>query len=216
MGSKKYWEEKLKVYASKDWGDKPTIFAAQITGYLPKKGKLLELGAGNGQDSLYFSRQGYEVTSTDLIGTALVTAKRKAGEEGLGINFQEIDTSKPLPFNDESFDIVYSHLALHYLDKAGTEKLFLEIYRVLKAGGIMASIFNTAEDPEPHCAEFEKVEENYYRKISANFCKRYFSIEETECFINGLFEPLLLDNKGQSYNKSQVNNLIRLVGKKKG
>lgn len=117
-----YWNAALERYKTKEWVDKPTIFAEQIKDYLPETGKLLELAAGQGQDSRYFVRQGYDVTATDLVDVGLNEAKRKAEKEELKINFQTVDLSQPLPFADDSFEIVYSHLGLHYLDKIGQRK----------------------------------------------------------------------------------------------
>ena len=180
---------------------------------MPKTGSLLELASGQGQDARYFARLGYEVTATDLVDTGLQEAKQKAEKEGLKIAFQTVDLAHSLPFADSSFDIVYSHLGLHYLDKIGTEKMFKEIQRVLKLGGILASLFNTIDDPEIYSSGFEKIEDGYYREIAFDFKKRYFSIEDTKHFINGLFVPLLLDNKGETY-KDEIKTLIRLVAQK--
>lgn len=211
--NQQYWNEALKRYTSKDWVDKPTIFAEQITSYLPKTGSLLELASGQGQDARYFARLGYKVTATDLVETGLKEAQQKAEKENLHIVFQTADLAQPLAFADASFDIVYSHLGLHYLDKIGTAKMFKEIHRVLKPGGILAALFNTIDDPEIHSVGFEKVEDNYYREIAFDFKKRYFSVEDTRHFLDGLFNPLLLDNNGETY-KDEIKTLIRLVARK--
>lgn|SRR3989338_4842545 len=156
MSNTHYWDEALKRYSTKDWANKPTLFAEQVQQYLPHEGKILELGSGQGQDALYFAKQGYDVMATDLVDTGLKECEQKGKSQDLSINFQLVDIAEPLPFEDKSFDIVYSHLGLHYLNKEGTKKLFQEIYRVLKPGGILASLFNTVEDPEMISQGFEK------------------------------------------------------------
>ncbi len=213
MSNTHYWNEALKRYATKDWANKPTLFAEQIQQYLPAQGNLLELGSGQGQDALYFAKQGYDVTATDLVDTGLKECEQKAKAENLNINFQLVDIAKTLPFEDKSFDIIYSHLGLHYLNKEGTEQLFREIHRILKPGGILVSLFNTVEDPEMTSPGFEKIEENFYREVAFDFYKRFFSVEETKYFIDGLFKPILLDNHGETY-KDEIKTLIRLVAKK--
>ena len=213
MSNTHYWDEALKRYATKDWANKPTLFAEQIQQYFPSNGKLLELGSGQGQDALYFAKQGYDVTATDLVDTGLKECELKARSQDISLNFQLVDIGQALPFEDESFDIVYSHLGLHYLNKQGTEKLFQEIHRILKPGGILASLFNTVEDPEMSSSGFEKIEENYYREIAFDFYKRFFSVQETSNFIQNIFEPILLDNRGETY-KDEIKTLIRLVAKK--
>lgn len=209
-----YWDAALERYKSKDWVDKPTIFVEQIKEYLPESGRVLELAAGQGQDSRYFARQGYEVTATDLVNTGLNEAKRKADEEGLSINFQTVDLTEPLPFPDASFEVVYSHLGLHYLDKIGTEKMMLEIHRVLKPDGVLVALLNSVDDPEIHTDAFQKIEEDYYNEVAFDFKKRFFSVESARAMVGDLFEPILMDNQGETY-KDVIKTLIRLVARKK-
>lgn len=210
---KQYWDEALKRYETKDWVNKPTIFAEQIASYLPETGELLELAAGQGQDSRYFARLGYEVTATDLVEVGLKEAERKASEENLTINFQTLDLAKPLAFPDASFDIVYSHLGLHYLDAAGTAKMFAEIHRVLKPGGVLVGLLNTLDDPEIQTPAFEKIEEGFYRETAFDFNKRFFSVDSAKACLEGLFEPIVLDNHGETY-KDTIKTLIRVVARK--
>ena len=49
-----FWNEKHIDYSSKNWINKPTIFAQEVVSFFPRRGKLLDLGAGQGQDSRYF------------------------------------------------------------------------------------------------------------------------------------------------------------------
>ena len=63
----KHWQTKRKEYKSSDWSAQPSIFVQFVNDYLPNKGKILELGAGIGQDTRYFADKGYEVVSTDFI-----------------------------------------------------------------------------------------------------------------------------------------------------
>jgi 2-polyprenyl-3-methyl-5-hydroxy-6-metoxy-1,4-benzoquinol methylase len=60
------WKELHSNYQEQDWIGKPSLFAETAIQYFPKKGKLLELGAGIGQDSLFFAKQGYDVLSSDI------------------------------------------------------------------------------------------------------------------------------------------------------
>lgn len=214
--NERYWQAALARYATKDWVDKPTIFVEHIAPLLPPAPprKLLELAAGQGQDARYFARLGYDVTATDLVDTGLNEARAKAHQENLIIAFQIVNLAEPLPFSDNSFDVIYSHLGLHYFNKVDTAKLFQEIHRVLKPDGVLASLFNTLDDPEIQSAGYEKIEDGFYREIAFDFKKRYFSVEETRGFIAGLFEPMLLDNHGETY-KDEIKTLVRLVARKK-
>lgn len=205
--TKTFWQKKLTKYSNEDWANKPSIFATQAINYFPKPGKILELGAGLGQDTIFFAQKGFNVTSTDLIDlfTTQVPEDLKPN-----IDFQTLDLTNHLPFPPQSFDIVYSHLALHYFDKQRTQQLFNEIYEVLKPGGILAVLTNTIDDPETK--QFEKLEDDYYQDPSG-VKKRFFSSDSLKEFTSN-FETILLDNKGETH-KDEIKTLIRFIGKKK-
>lgn len=204
-----YWNKKHKEdYSKADWAHKPGIFAKQAVKYFPKKGKLLEIGTGQGGDADYFQSLGYEVVATDYSDAALKSAKTRIKN----VEFKNLDTSKGLPFDDESFDIVYSHMALHYFDSKTTKRVFADIHRVLKPNGIFVTITNTIEDPEIKEKDYKKIADGFYQDPKG-ITKRYFSFKSMSTFTKDLFETLLLDNKGQTY-KDDVSTLIRFVGKK--
>jgi len=120
-----------------------------------------------------------------------------------------VDLSRPLPFGPGSFDIVFSHLSLHYFPLVRTRELFEEIFTLLKPGGIFATLANTVDDPE--IKRSEPIEPDYYLTPSG-IPKRFFSIDSMGKFTSG-FETLLLDAHGQTH-KDQINTLIRFVGRK--
>lgn len=204
------WQELHKQYEDKDWLDKPSIFAEQVVSFLPSGGSLLDLGAGQGQDSIYFAQGGYSVTCTDIEQSALDKAKLKA--DGLPIEFLQVDATKSLPFENESFDVVYAHLSLHYFDDATTRAAFKDIYRVLKPGGIFAFFVNSTSDPEYGTGE--RLEEDFY--FVEDKAKRYMSVESARDFAKD-FEVILADNNGETYKDIDkgVHNLIRFIGRKR-
>jgi Methylase involved in ubiquinone/menaquinone biosynthesis len=80
--------------------------------------------------------------SEDLSGNHQVNTTKNADIEGVG-NKIEVKTAdmKRIPFQDNSFDIVLSSLAIHNIyEKSERRKALLEITRVLKAGGKLCII----------------------------------------------------------------------------
>ncbi len=210
MNIQRQWKNIMNNYEKRGLGDKATIFFQEVIPYIKGKKTLLDLGAGLGQDSRFFCKNNFLVTSTDLSDTALVMSKKKDNLKK--IKYHQIDLNEKLPFKDESFDVVYSHLALHYLDYEHTQRVFDEIYRVLKKDGIIASIFNTIEDPEIKGMGFKIIEKNYYLD-DWGMKKRYFCTNCLSDFIESKFDPIIIDNKGKTY-KDDIECLIRLVARK--
>jgi SAM-dependent methyltransferase len=99
---------------------------------------VLELGAGQGRDSLHFARSGFRVHALDYsqIGVDSITQHaEQAGLSGL-ITVQRHDARIPLPLAANSVDACYSHMLFNMaLTTTQLEALAWEIGRVLKPGG---------------------------------------------------------------------------------
>ena len=207
-----YWNKKHTGNFDGDWSNKPSIFAEYAVEFFPKEGKILEIGTGKGGDAGFFHSRGYEVVATDFSEEAIKFARKNFK----GVEFIRLDTAQGLPFENNSFDVVYSHMSLHYFDAQTTRKIFEDIHRVLKPNGIFATITNTIDDTEQEANDFEKLEEGFYKNTSKNISKRYFSTKSMEGFASGLFKTILLDSKGEVAYKERIKTLVRFVGKKAG
>jgi ubiquinone/menaquinone biosynthesis C-methylase UbiE len=95
-------------------------------------GKLLEIGCGIGVDSIQLAKCGFDVTAVDLTENALAVAKDYAKLRGVEIDFQ-LANAEQLPFEDDTFDVVYSFGVLHHTPDI--EASVREVHRVLKPGG---------------------------------------------------------------------------------
>jgi SAM-dependent methyltransferase len=205
------WNELHDYYKTTDWIGKPNIFAQEVLEYFPEKGKILCLGDGQGQDGRFFASKGYNVVSTDISESAMQINSQKIKEEALsGIEVKKLDLEVDFPFPDETFDIVYAHLSLHYFSEEVTVNIFKKIGKVLKRGGIFAAFVNSVSDPEFNTGK--KLEQEYFEIEGVN--KRFFSVYSMDYFARD-FRVLLLDDKGRTYKDEAkgVHNLVRFVGK---
>jgi len=99
---------------------------------LPLKGKkLLDLGCGAGETSVYFALQGAEVTAVDISEEMLELVKKLAARHNVTLQTQHT-VAEQMPFADEAFDIVFGNGVLHHIE---LEPSLKEIHRVLKPGG---------------------------------------------------------------------------------
>ena len=109
-------------------------FILSLLGNLKGK-KLLDLGCGLGEASVYFATQGAAVTASDLSSGMLEMASKVAAHHGVSLTTQHAAAEETrLP--PESFDIVYAGNLLHHVEIA---KVLDEARRVLKPGGIFVS-----------------------------------------------------------------------------
>ena len=100
---------------------------------------VLDVGCGTGYFTRLLARGTHNVSFTGIDREDLFIdyARQKAAEEGLQICFTEGD-ALDLPFPDESFDVVTSHTFLTSISDPG--KSFSEMKRVIKPGGLIASV----------------------------------------------------------------------------
>lgn len=205
------WDKLHKDYLKQEWIDKPNLFAFEAIEHFPAEGYVLCLGDGQGQDGRYFASKGYKVLSTDISESALEISKKKAREQGQkNIEIERMDLSDRFSYAEAVFDVVYSHLSLHYFSEDVTEQIFEEIRRVLKRGGILAVFVNSVNDPEYNTGK--RIEQELFE--IGDKVKRFFSKYSMDYFAKD-FQVILLDDKGKTYKDEAkgVHNLIRFVGR---
>ena len=94
--------------------------------------RVLDVGAGLGESSVYFALQGAHVTATDLSPAMVDTAVRLGQLHGVTID-GVVTPGESLDVPAESFDFAYVANTVHHVtDKAG---LFGQVHRALKPGG---------------------------------------------------------------------------------
>ncbi len=103
---------------------------------------LLDIGCGDGRDSLFFAQQGFSVTAVDFSEIAI--AKLLKQSSAITTFVQDIRT---IDFPEQSFDVVYAHLSLHYFDDQTTDAIFQTIYRILRKDGLFFIRCKSIHDP---------------------------------------------------------------------
>lgn len=165
MDTKKYWENEYKFRKKDNYDDWLEKYDELIKNC---KTKILDLGSGIGADTEFLINHGKKVVSADISKTALARLKESLPESEI----IELDISKPLPFKDNSFDLIIANLSLHYFDFQTTINVMKEIRRILTNGGNLIARLNSKNDKNHGYGEGEKIEEDYYFKD--NCAKRFF------------------------------------------
>jgi SAM-dependent methyltransferase len=97
-----------------------------------RTGRILEVGCGMGTMAMCWARAGATVTAVDLNSGAVAETRRRFELEGLESSACEAD-GRSLPFDDASFDYVYSWGVLHH--SPDLDRSLSELLRVLRPGG---------------------------------------------------------------------------------
>lgn len=95
--------------------------------------RILEIGVGLGSDHYMLAKGGNRMTALDLSRVHLKLTKQHLELEGLDTDAVYGD-AEDMPFEDDSYDMVYSFGVLHHTPD--TAAAFREVYRVLRPGGV--------------------------------------------------------------------------------
>lgn len=184
----------------KTFSQRPEMFGAEASEparaaaeWLKREGKnrLLELGSGQGRDTLFFARHGFRVQALDYTATAVEAISDKARQLGLSgsVTALQHDIRQPLPFTDESFDACYSHmLYCMALTTSQLEFLSREVWRVLRPGGL--HIYTVRHTQDPDYGKGVPRGDDLYE--AGGFIVHYFSREKVAHLARG-YELLAID-----------------------
>lgn len=110
-------------YVPKDW-------------YCHLKGaRVLGLACGGGQQTPVFAALGANCTILDYSDAQLNSERLIAKREGYDIEIIKADMTKPLPLQDNYFDLIFHPVSNCYVEDV--QPIWHECYRVLKKGGIL-------------------------------------------------------------------------------
>jgi ubiquinone/menaquinone biosynthesis C-methylase UbiE len=103
-----------------------------------KPARILDLGCTIGHNTLPW-KQTYpsaEVIGTDVAAGCLRYAAARASAQGVDVRFEQMN-AESIALPDESVDLVFTSMFLHELSPKTIRRVFAEIRRVLRPGGMM-------------------------------------------------------------------------------
>lgn len=177
-----------RVYSKNSFffGEEPSSFAILCYEDLSKYGctKLLELGCGQGRDTIFFALKGLDVHAIDSSKVAIKNLNERTRRENVSINLKNFDAKRGLPFDNNYFDVVYSHMFynMNFTDDH-LKFLFSESSRVLKDNGLL--YFSVRSDKDMVYNKGKQIDNNIY-EIN-NFQIRFFTTKQIKYFLNHNF-----------------------------
>lgn len=130
LESKTYWEAYYDTHRNPA---KPSFFAEFVAPFLQKNQQLIEIGCGNGRDSVFFAEQGISVKAIDQCTNEIdyLNATFSTNEH---ILFVEGDMENLPQYNQ--IDCIYSRFSIHAINHEAETKVLKWALASLKPGGL--------------------------------------------------------------------------------
>lgn len=147
MDDKKYWTE---YYAKNSKPTDASTFAEFILPKLSKNKNLIELGCGNGRDSIYFAQNKLNVVAVDQVEAEMDYLNENHKEENITFiadDFTDLfNTSSDLIKNTD-FDYIYSRFTFHSINEFKEDRTLDWIESNLCKGGCFLLEARSMNDP---------------------------------------------------------------------
>ena len=213
---KDYFEKLYEGVVCK-WGLKPDFILVHFLD-LFQKGKVLDLGMGEGRNALFLAEKGFNVEGVDLSETAIKRCLQLAKERNLNIKAHVGDLRDfRIQANRYSL-IIAAGAALNFLKKNEIEMIVDKMRNgVVKGGFIYISVVSTS-DPryEKLRAQQTPVEENTFYISRIGTYVHYFTYEEVKKLFSG-FQTIihLAGLELDFHDKPHYHGMIYYLGKKR-
>jgi tellurite methyltransferase len=124
------------------WGQKPSALCYEVLKHLPpeKPFSLLDMGCGEGRNSVFLARNGYQVKAFDLSLAGVEKTRQYAHVLNLPITVFQADINQ---FRlDENHDILFSTGTMHYIRLELRDEIIADYKTHTSVGGLNAySVF---------------------------------------------------------------------------
>ena len=187
-----------------------SLFAKFVSKYTEMGKRLVDLGCGNGRDSLFFHNIGLEVCGVDA-SESVIKALNKFSNKSLTFLCGNFIVDERLYKN--KYDYYYSRFTIHAIDKEGEKKLLKNVFNSLVEGGAFFIEVRSINDEK--FGKGEKVGKNAY--LLDGHYRRFININEmlAELIKVGFSIKYAEEAKGFAPYKDEDSYIIRIVAEKK-
>lgn len=205
---REYWNKYYREIVGKNMV--PSNFAVEVNKRLSPASHVMELGCGNGRDSLYFLSQGHNVIAIDGSDAAIdmLNEVTKNNEDAL---FVCDDFVKCHALYQMQYDCVYSRFTLHAITEEQENELLSNAKIALSSGGILCIEARTIHDEI--YGEGIKVAHNAY-EYNKHF-RRFIDVDEFREKLEelGFTIDLLVESQGFSKTDESDPVLMRCIAR---
>ena len=178
----------------------------------PPAGEALDLGSGEGRNSLLLAHYGYHVHAVDSSSQGIQKLEQYAHSQGLDNIDGEVADVRTVQLTTNFYDAIVAVTILDHITEEEGKKVAASIVDALKPGGFVFIEAFTVHDPAAKAAR----EEHETISETASFVQHYFDEGELADWFSKL-ETLKYEEfmkYDDSHGEPHYHGLARLIGKK--
>jgi SAM-dependent methyltransferase len=207
-----YWSD---MYSRPNvFGTGPTKLAKVAHDLIQDKSvkNILEIGCGQGRDSIFFSEKGYFIETFDISENAIIFVNKTKESFNLkNLNAIVHDVTETFPYSNKFFDFVYSNLALQFFDVETLEKIFDNVDRVMKDEATV--LFSTKKKGDKYYNFGTKIIEDAFEH--KGIIRYFYDRPVLEQILEQKFEILYFDDDRHTNPNSTISEWWKILLKKK-
>lgn len=211
MDDKNYW---TNYYVENSKPTAASTFAEFILPKLDQNKNLIELGCGNGRDSIHFSKNHLNVTAIDQVQCEVDFLNKNYGSENIVFlcdDFTDLANTEHEQIKDTQFDYVYSRFTFHSINETKENRTLDWIENHLNEDGLFLLEARSMNDPMFKQGKMLSETENY-----TTHYRRYMDLDKIiEKLENRNFEIIFkIEDKDLAVYKDDNPYVIRIIAKK--
>ncbi|HKI79249.1 MAG TPA: methyltransferase domain-containing protein [Ignavibacteriaceae bacterium] len=144
---KPFWEKTYLNSNETFEGGKPADELVELHKQLPYNASVLDIGCGDGRNSIYLAGKGFNITAIDISENGLRKLRQTTKEKGLKIETENINAAEYC--FEKKFDLIIAYGVLHLIKKEERKILLKRIKDNTRKNGFNVILVFTDTLPAP-------------------------------------------------------------------
>lgn len=180
----------------------------------PPKGNALDIGCGEGRNTLLLARHGFNVHAVDIASSGIHKLEKYALEQGLNNIRYSIADAREIQLEPNHYSVIVAVTLLDHLTEEEGKKVASSLITALKPNGFICIEVFTIHDPAAKQSEQRAANENISE--TSCFVKHFFKENELSRWFSNL--EILSYQETMKYDDSHgtphYHGVARLIGRK--
>ena len=204
INDKEYWHN----YYKKNYSPyQESDFAKFVLRFLEKDKYLLELGCGNGRDSIFFSKNFINVLAVDQISDEINFLNYNFSNEIIKFICNDFTNLEIL----DNFDYIYSRFTIHFITELEEDRVLKWVYKHLNKNGLFLVESRSINDIMYHNGTKLSTNENFTDHYRRYMDKDKFILKLKDIGLKILYS---IEDKGLAVSEKEDPYIVRIIAKK--